>query len=78
MGAGRSSVRGVEALLFGRQRVLEQLQVFIDDASVDGGALLLTGDAGVGKSVLLDAAALRAEAVGNASFGLSARSSRRR
>ena len=64
MGARRSSVRGVEALLFGRDRELEQLRVFIDEAGVDGGALLLTGDAGVGKSVLLDVAARRAEAVG--------------
>ena len=64
MSARRSSVRGVEALLFGRDRELEHLRVFIDEAGVDGGALLLTGDAGVGKSVLLDVAARRAEAVG--------------
>ena len=64
MGASRSSVRGVETPLFGRGRELEALQVFIDDARVDGGALLVTGDAGVGKSALLDAAARRAEAVG--------------
>ena len=30
MGARRSSVRGVETLLFGRDRELEQLRVFID------------------------------------------------
>jgi DNA-binding CsgD family transcriptional regulator len=37
---------------------------FVDDAAVKGGALLVSGDAGVGKTALLDVAALHAEAAG--------------
>ena len=37
---------------------------FVDEASARGGALLVTGDAGVGKTALLDRAALHAEEAG--------------
>ncbi|HET6293008.1 MAG TPA: AAA family ATPase [Kribbella sp.] len=50
--------------LFGREAELEQLDAFIATTAVGGGGLLLTGEAGVGKSVLLDAAAARATADG--------------
>ena len=50
--------------LFGRDAELAQLDAFIATAAVSGGGLLLTGDAGVGKSVLLDATAARATANG--------------
>jgi MoxR-like ATPase len=36
----------------------------VDQAAVSGGALLLSGEAGVGKTVLLDAAAAHARAAG--------------
>lgn len=46
----RSAVR-----LVGRESELERLAAFAADAGVAGGALLLVGEAGVGKSALLDA-----------------------
>ena len=51
-------------LLFGRDRDLEVLHDFIDQASADGGALLLSGAPGVGKTVVLDAAATHATETG--------------
>lgn len=42
--------------LVGRDAELAALRVFLDDARDDGAALLLTGDPGVGKTALLDAA----------------------
>jgi DNA-binding CsgD family transcriptional regulator len=50
--------------LVGRDDELGQIAAFVRDAAERGGALLLSGDAGVGKSVLLDAAASRALAAG--------------
>ena len=50
--------------MFGRDAELEQLDAFVAMAAVGGGGLLLTGEAGVGKSVLLDATAVRATAEG--------------
>ena len=50
--------------LTGRADDLEYLTVFVDQAAVSGGALLLSGEAGVGKTVLLDAAAAHAQAAG--------------
>ncbi|WP_350277504.1 AAA family ATPase [Kribbella sp. HUAS MG21] len=41
--------------LVGRWRELRVLRSFADQAAVDGAALLLTGDAGIGKTALLDA-----------------------
>ncbi|MGY4769144.1 helix-turn-helix transcriptional regulator [Kribbella sp. CWNU-51] len=55
---------GAAEKLFGRDAELEQLDAFVATAAVSGGGLLLTGDAGVGKSVLLDATAVRAAAQG--------------
>src|SRR4051794_19353820 len=50
--------------LTGRDAELEMIAEFLREAAMGGGALLLSGDAGIGKSVLLDAAAARAEAAG--------------
>jgi DNA-binding CsgD family transcriptional regulator len=50
--------------LVGRDDELGMIAAFVRDAAERGGALLLSGDAGVGKSVLLDAAASRAFAAG--------------
>jgi hypothetical protein len=50
--------------LVGRDHDLGLVRGFIDEAMVSGGALLLSGDAGVGKTVLLDAAAERAHGAG--------------
>ena len=43
--------------LFGRDRELELLRSFLDGAAIDGEALVLRGEPGVGKTALLDAAA---------------------
>lgn len=43
--------------LFGRDTDLRTLRAFVDSTRDHGGALLLTGDAGVGKSAVLDAVA---------------------
>jgi DNA-binding CsgD family transcriptional regulator len=52
------------APLIGRADDVAYLTGFVDQAAVSGGALLLSGEAGVGKTVLLDAAAAHAEAAG--------------
>ena len=44
------------AALTGRDGDLDVVRMFLDDASVSGAALLLTGEPGVGKTALLDAA----------------------
>ncbi|GHB13810.1 LuxR family transcriptional regulator [Streptomyces tendae] len=46
--------------LIGRDRDLKFVRSFFNDSAVQGGALLLSGEAGVGKSVLLDAVATAA------------------
>ena len=51
--------------LIGRGADLEYIAAFVDQAAVSGGALLLSGEAGVGKTVLLDAAAAHAETAGS-------------
>ncbi|MGW2779603.1 helix-turn-helix transcriptional regulator [Streptomyces olivaceoviridis] len=48
--------------LIGREAELRALDTFFSRARRDGAVLLLSGEAGVGKSVLLDAAVARAEA----------------
>lgn len=50
--------------LVGRDRELELLRTFVDEALGGGGVLLLSGEPGVGKSVLLDAAAKAATVAG--------------
>ncbi|MEV6579445.1 LuxR C-terminal-related transcriptional regulator [Streptomyces sp. NPDC051582] len=49
-------------MLTGRADDLELIREFVDRARLSGGALLLSGDAGVGKTELLDAAAVHAHA----------------
>lgn len=63
-GAGGSPRWEPAVRLFGRDTELEQLDAFIASAAISGGGLLMTGAAGVGKSVLLDATAARATAQG--------------
>jgi DNA-binding CsgD family transcriptional regulator len=55
---------GGGAQLVGRDAEVDVLRAFLDRAYTDGGALLLTGDAGVGKSALIDAAAAYADSIG--------------
>jgi DNA-binding CsgD family transcriptional regulator len=50
--------------LVGRDRELGLMEAFIARIAVGGGALLLFGEPGVGKTVLLDAAAMTAAAAG--------------
>jgi DNA-binding CsgD family transcriptional regulator len=50
--------------LVGRERELELIRSFLARAAADGDALLLSGEPGVGKTVLLDAAAEQASASG--------------
>ena len=51
--------------LIGRDDDLEYITAFVDQAAGSGGALLLSGEAGVGKTLLLDAAAAHAETAGS-------------
>ena len=44
--------------LIGQDLGVEFVPGFVNDAAVRGGALLVSGDAGVGKTALLDVAAL--------------------
>jgi DNA-binding CsgD family transcriptional regulator len=52
-----SSPQKVATLLFGRDKDLEFLHAFVGQSSSDGGALVLSGAPGVGKTVLLEAVA---------------------
>ncbi|MFK0281897.1 AAA family ATPase [Streptomyces sp. NPDC090499] len=51
---------GSNRRLVGRARELGTLQVFVDAVATDGGSLLVVGEAGVGKTALLDATAAHA------------------
>jgi hypothetical protein len=62
---GDAPVKTAPRSLIGRDDHLEGITAFVGQAAVSGGALLLSGDAGVGKTVLLDAAAAHAEAAGS-------------
>jgi predicted ATPase len=64
LGGGGSPGQGSTERLFGRDQDLEFLRSFVDQAAVGSGALLLSGEAGVGKTVLLDAVAAHATAAG--------------
>jgi len=48
--------------LVGREAEMERLRAFADAARADGGAILVTGEPGVGKTELLDAASQSAAA----------------
>jgi DNA-binding CsgD family transcriptional regulator/tetratricopeptide (TPR) repeat protein len=50
--------------LVGREAEIDRLRAFLDTARTDGGALLVTGEPGVGKTELLDAAPKAASAAG--------------
>jgi DNA-binding CsgD family transcriptional regulator len=56
---------GSSGQLVGRDLDVEFVCGFVDEAAVRGGALLVAGDAGVGKTALLDVAAVHAEAAGS-------------
>jgi predicted ATPase len=56
--------RGTVVDVIGRQRELKLIRAFLARACADGEALLLVGEPGVGKTVLLEAAAETAEAAG--------------
>ena len=58
------TVGGSPAALVGRNEDIVFIGGFVDEAAVRGGSLLVFGDAGVGKTALLDVAALHAEAAG--------------
>lgn len=51
-------------LIVGRDRDLAALDAFVEELPTNGSALLLTGDRGMGKSMLLDATARMATAAG--------------
>src|SRR6185503_4794653 len=50
--------------LVGRDSEMERIRAFLAAARTDGGALLVTGEPGVGKTVLLNAASQAASALG--------------
>jgi len=50
--------------LIGREGEMDRVRAFLATARTDGGALLVTGEPGVGKTVLLDAASEAASAAG--------------
>lgn len=60
----RHGARQAQDALIGREAELDALRVFVDQVVADGAVLLISGDAGVGKTVLLDAAADLASAAG--------------
>lgn len=55
---------GAAGPVFGREDDVRLLRAFVDRASIEGGAMLLSGEAGVGKTVLLDVAEAHASAIG--------------
>ncbi|MBV9921781.1 MAG: ATP-binding protein [Pseudonocardia sp.] len=67
--APSGSARGRD--LVGRAAERDVLHTFLDDAAARGGALVLTGESGVGKTALLAAAADRARSGGAAVLSVS-------
>jgi DNA-binding CsgD family transcriptional regulator len=61
---GRPSPGGSADRLIGRGEDLSLVHTFLGEAADHGGALVLVGEAGVGKSVMLEAAAAHAAAAG--------------
>lgn len=62
---GKRRVGGRQAgHLIGREAEIDRVRTFLAAARTDGGALLVTGEPGVGKTILLDAAAEAASAAG--------------
>jgi DNA-binding NarL/FixJ family response regulator len=59
-GTDARAVQPLQPTLLGRDQELEQLYGLIDRIAERGGALVVRGDAGIGKSALLEAAADRA------------------
>jgi DNA-binding CsgD family transcriptional regulator len=55
---------GASGVLLGRDRELSELYVLVDGIGESGGALVVRGDAGIGKSALLAAAKERAQSEG--------------
>lgn len=55
---------GLDSALFGRQRELGRIRNFLESATTEGGALVMSGEPGVGKTMLLDAAATAASGGG--------------
>ena len=64
MDDGGSDLPGSARFLIGRDKELAFIGSFVERAATGGGALLMSGDAGVGKTLLLEVAAARAAAVG--------------
>lgn len=64
MNGDGASLSDPAGTIVGRDRDLGLVRGFVDDALVSGGALLLSGDAGVGKTALLNAAAGQAHGAG--------------
>src|SRR6516165_4512227 len=58
---GGSSRPSVTAPLVGRDKDVEFIRSFVSQAAIRGGALLLSGEIGVGKTVLLEADLARQE-----------------
>ena len=56
--------RAVAGRLFGRDAELQVVEGFIERSADDGGALVVFGEPGVGKTALVDAAALNAASAG--------------
>ena len=64
MDDGASDLPGSARLLIGRDKELTFIGSFVERAVTGGGSLLMSGDAGVGKTLLLDVVAARAAAAG--------------
>jgi hypothetical protein len=64
MSQGRPPPPGEPVVIVGRDDELRHLRDFVDQLRIQGEPLLLSGDAGVGKTMLLDAAAQYARAQG--------------
>lgn len=64
MDGGNPALRSVADDVVGREEEVGLLASFVDEATTSGGLLLVSGDPGIGKSVLLDVAAKGATRAG--------------